>query len=165
MTQDDEIAAELERAADRARSRGGVLAAAALFERAALLTTDAAQRADGQSRRPRPSATLGALEAALGLLPAVEADAPTRLRRARWNVSGARSRSTNARGRRGRSLLECRHTTPDARPRSRGETYLEALSAAIWHSGPDGHAGVAAAAKAAARAARERGPAGDRPRP
>ena len=45
ITHDDEIASELESAADRATSRGGALAAAALLERAAHLTADAETRA------------------------------------------------------------------------------------------------------------------------
>jgi hypothetical protein len=43
---DEEIAAELEQSAMRAQSRGGLLAAAALLERAARLTPDPARRAD-----------------------------------------------------------------------------------------------------------------------
>ena len=82
VTQDDEIAAELERAADRAMSRGGLLAASALFERAALLTTDADRHADRTLSAATAKRDLGALEAALGLLPAVEANAPSDLRRA-----------------------------------------------------------------------------------
>ena len=46
VTFDDEIAAELDGAAHRARSRGGPLAAAALLERAALLTADPTARAE-----------------------------------------------------------------------------------------------------------------------
>jgi hypothetical protein len=74
VTQDDEIAVELERAADRAKSRGGLLAASALFERAALLTTDAARRADRTLSAAAAKRDVGALDAALGLLPAVEAN-------------------------------------------------------------------------------------------
>ena len=83
VTQDDEIALELERAADRANSRGGLLAAAALLERAALLTKDAAQRADRTLAAAAAKRDAGALDAALELLPAAEADAGSALRRAR----------------------------------------------------------------------------------
>ena len=46
LGQDDEVATELETAADRARARGGMGAAAALLERSAELTSDSRQRAD-----------------------------------------------------------------------------------------------------------------------
>src|SRR5262249_46214478 len=42
---DEEVAVELERSADHAKARGGVAAAAAFLERAALLSTDSVRRA------------------------------------------------------------------------------------------------------------------------
>ena len=82
VTPDDEIALELEHSAARAKSRGGLLAASALLERSALLTGDVPTRADRTLAAARAKRDAGALEAALRLLPAAEAEAPSELRRA-----------------------------------------------------------------------------------
>jgi DNA-binding CsgD family transcriptional regulator len=69
---DEDVAAELEHSADRARARGGLAAAAAFLERAAELTPDThrrAQRALGAARRKRLA---GLDEAAAALLATVE---------------------------------------------------------------------------------------------
>ena len=70
---DEEVAAELERSAARAQARGGLAAAAAFLERAALLTPDPDRRARRLLAAARAKRDAGALAAALGLLDAVEA--------------------------------------------------------------------------------------------
>src|SRR5882757_7817796 len=80
---DEEIAAELERSATRAQSRGGLLAAAALLERAARLTPDPARRADRELAAAWRKRGGGALDAALALLAAIEAGPADNLRSAK----------------------------------------------------------------------------------
>jgi DNA-binding CsgD family transcriptional regulator len=161
VTQDDEIAIELERSADRAKARGGLLAASALLERAALLTTDAAQRADRTLSAAAAKRDAGALDAALALLPAVETDAPSDLRRAlaehlRGQIAFDQRRGTEAT----RLLLSAATQLESLDPGRAREAYFEALAAAMWESGPDGHARLVATAKAASAAP----PAGEVPR-
>jgi DNA-binding CsgD family transcriptional regulator len=161
VTHDDEIALELERSAHRAKSRGGLLAASALLERAALLTTDAAQRADRTLSAAAAKRDAGALEAALELLPAVEADAGSGLRRARVDQLRGQIAFDQLRGAdAARLLLRAARQLESVEPSVARETYLEALAAALWETGPEGRAGLAAAAKAAGAAP----PAGERPR-
>ena len=69
----DEDVAELERSAGRAQSRGGLVAAAAFLERAAMLTPEPARRAHRLLAAARAKRDAGAPDAALGLLVAVEA--------------------------------------------------------------------------------------------
>jgi hypothetical protein len=51
---DEEVAAELERSADRARARGGLAAAAAFLEHAAMLTSDPARQGGRAVEAARP---------------------------------------------------------------------------------------------------------------
>src|SRR6201994_3768734 len=70
---DEDVAAELERAAGRAQSRGGLAAAAAFHERSALLTSDPDRRGQRMLAAASAKRDSGALDAALGFL--VEAEA------------------------------------------------------------------------------------------
>ena len=99
----------------------------------------------------------GALEAALALLPAVEADAPSDLRRALVeHLRGQIAFDHRRGGEAARLLLSAATQLESLNPGLSRESYLEALAAAIWESGPDGHASVVAAAKARAEPARTR---------
>ena len=65
---DEEVAAELERSAGRAQSRGGVVAAAAFLQRAAALTQDARRRVNRGLTAAQVSVQAGSFDAALDLL-------------------------------------------------------------------------------------------------
>jgi DNA-binding CsgD family transcriptional regulator len=161
VAQDDEIADELEHSAARAKARGGLLAASALLERSALLTRGAAERADRTLAAARAKRDAGALDAALRLLPAVEAEPASDLRRAsaehlRGQIAFDQRRGADA----ARLLLSAARRFEPFDPQLARDTYLEALAAAIWEGGSGGDANMAAAADAARNAS----PSGDAPR-
>jgi DNA-binding CsgD family transcriptional regulator len=149
---DEEIAAELEKSAARAQSRGGLLAAAALLERAASLTPDPARRAERELAAAWRKRGGGALDAALALLATIEAGPADELRAAkvkhlRGQIALDQRRATDA----VRLLVDAaQHFEPLDVDLAR-ETYLEALGAAIFSSPTDDVANaVAMAARAAA---------------
>ena len=130
---DEGVAEELERSAGRAQARGGMAAAAAFGERAAMLTPDPARRARRLLAAARAQRDAGALDAALGLLVAVEAGPPDALRIAeveylRGQIALVHRRGTDA----ARLLLSAARRLESLNPYLARETYLEALGAAIW---------------------------------
>jgi DNA-binding CsgD family transcriptional regulator len=147
---DEEVAAGLEQAADRARQRGGIAAEAVLLERAAEVTPDP---------RPRGRRALAAAEAHFSaaapdratelatvaeLCPLSALDR-ARLARLRARILFARSRSDEA----APLLLEAAaQFTAAGSPLAR-ETYLEAISATIFAGRVHGPTGARAAAIAA----------------
>jgi DNA-binding CsgD family transcriptional regulator len=79
---DEEVAAELERSADRAQGRGGVAAAAAFLARSADMTLDPGPRAERTLAAARLNVEAGAFAAARGLLATAEAGPLDELQRA-----------------------------------------------------------------------------------
>ncbi|HSR86654.1 MAG TPA: LuxR C-terminal-related transcriptional regulator [Streptosporangiaceae bacterium] len=83
---DEEVAAELERSADRAQARGGVAAAAAFLQRSAELTIDPARRAERALAAAQASFHAGAFDAALQLAATAEAGPLDEFQRARVDL-------------------------------------------------------------------------------
>ena len=147
---DEEVAAELERSADRAQARGGLAAAAAFLERAAMLTPEPARRAQRLLAAARAKRDAGALDAALGLLVAVEAGPLDALRTAevehlRGQIAFDQQRVGDA----ARLLLSAARRLEPLDADFARETHLEALVAAMWAGDLDSPGGVLEAAEAA----------------
>jgi DNA-binding CsgD family transcriptional regulator len=159
---DEDVAGELERSADRAQDRGGLAAAAAFCERAALLTPDPARRTGRLLAAARAKRDAGALDASLGLLVAVEAGPLDELRTAevehlRGQIALDQRRGTDAT----RLLLSAARRFEPLDAGLARETHLEALwEAAMWSGDLDIPGGV----RGAAKAARGAPPAPDPPR-
>ena len=130
---DEEVATELERSAGRAQSRGGLAAAAAFMEHAALLTPDPVRRTQRLLTAARAKCDSGALDAALGLLVAVEADPldaqqAAEVERLRGQIALDQRRGGDA----GRLLLGAARRLHPADAGMARAAYLDALVAAIW---------------------------------
>jgi DNA-binding CsgD family transcriptional regulator len=130
---DDEVADVLERSAGRAQGRGGLAAAAAFLERAALLTPDPARRTQRLLAAARAKSDAGALDAALGLLVAVEAgplNAPqtAEVECLRGQIALDRRRGGEA----DRLLLSAARRLEPVDAALARATHLDALTAAIW---------------------------------
>ena len=149
------VAAELERSAGRAHARGGYFAAAAFLERAMELSADPSDR----GRRALAAANLkelaGAPDAVTRLLAVAESgplDPESRARATRLRGRGAfvTNRAEDA----ANALLHAARDLEIFDPDASRETYLEALSAALFattRSGSTSPADVARAALAAPR--------------
>ena len=153
---DEEVAAELEGSAGRAQARGGLAAAAAFLERAAVLTPNPAQRADRALAAAQAKVQAGAFEAAVQLLGMAEAAPLDELQRARVDLLRAQLAYAANRGSDAPLLLlraAKRLESIDADLAR--ETYLDALNAALFAGGlavpGAGPQEVAAAARAAPR--------------
>ena len=134
----EEIAAELVESAERAKRRGGLAAAGALLARASELTPDPAVRAERTLAAATVKREAGSLDAALALLAAVEVGPPDPLRRARVvHLRGQIAFDQRQAVEAARLLTEAGARLDDLDADLARETYLEALAAAIWASGPD----------------------------
>jgi DNA-binding CsgD family transcriptional regulator len=146
---DEEVAAELERSAGRAQGRGGLAAAAAFLERAALLTPEPGRRAQRLLAAARAHRQAGELDAALGLLVAAEAGAldprqAAEAERLHGHIAADQRHSDAA----GLLLRAARLLEPLDAGLAR-ETHLEAIWAAMFAGGRVRPGGVRQAAEAA----------------
>jgi DNA-binding CsgD family transcriptional regulator/tetratricopeptide (TPR) repeat protein len=150
---DEEVARELERSADRARSRGGIAAMAAFLERAAELTPDPARRGARAVAAAQAKLDAGASDAAQALLTMAEL-APlnelqrARLERLRGHIVFARRRGSDAT----QLLLNAARRFEALDVATARETFLEAFGAAIF-AGRENRTGSVREAAEAARAA------------
>ncbi len=158
---DDAVAAELEASADRAQGRGGIAAAAAFLERAAVLTLDPELRGSRAIAAAQAKRDAAAPEAAYELLALAEAGRLSALQRAqvvrmRAQMDFVRSRATSAGaplvGTAAAQLLHAAHGLRRLDDELARETYLEALTAAMY-AGRLGAPGLLAEIAEAGRAA------------
>ncbi len=130
---DENVAAELERAAGRAETRGGLTAAAAFLERAAELTPEPASRAQRALAAAQTKYEAGALDDALALLAGAEQGPADDLRGARVHLLRAQIAFASTRGSDVAPLLlrAAREFEPIDPGLARAR-YLEAFSAALF---------------------------------
>jgi DNA-binding CsgD family transcriptional regulator len=147
---DEEVAEELERSAGRAQARGGLAAAAAFIERAAVLTPEPGRRAQRLLAAASAKRDAGAPDAALGLLVAVEAGPLDALRtaevqRLRGQIALDQRRGSDA----ARLLLSAARRLEPLDAELARETHLEALETAMWANDLDSPGGLLETAEAA----------------
>lgn len=157
---DEAVAAELERSADRARSRGGAAAAAAFLARAAELTPDPAERGRRALAAAQAKFDAAAADAALDLLATAELAPLDEFQRAWLERLRAEITFARTRGRDAPALLldAARRLEPLDAAMAR-ETHLEAMAAAMFAGRLGDGPGVREAAEAALTA-----PAAEQPR-
>ncbi|GAA0928582.1 LuxR family transcriptional regulator [Kribbella koreensis] len=130
---DETVAAELEASADRAMAQGGLAAAAAFLDRAAILTPDPADRAQRQLDAAGAMVHAGAFDDALNLL-AVAGHGPlTALQRARTDMLRGQVEFASSRGNEALSLLltAARRLEPLDRALAL-DSYGDAMTAALF---------------------------------
>ena len=156
---DEDVAAELERTAGRAQARGGLAAAAAFLERAAIATPDAARRAERSLAAASAMLHAGEPSAAAKLLDLTETDALDDHRQARADLVRARLAFTvNRDGDASQLLLDAARQLSRFDGAQSRAAYLDAIRAAL---SAGSRAACGATLAAAACAAREGSPGTD----
>jgi DNA-binding CsgD family transcriptional regulator len=151
-TPDEDIAAELERSAGRAQSRGGSAAVAAFLERAAALTPDPTRRAQRLLAAAAANRDAGDLEDGLELSIAIDDGVLDELDRARVDLLQAQIALEQRRGSdAGPLFLSAARRLEPLDPELARETYLDALGGVM--AADIEVVGGAPAVAAAARAA------------
>jgi DNA-binding CsgD family transcriptional regulator len=130
---DDAVAEELERSAARARSRGGIAAGAAFLERAAALSSDPADRAKRALAAAKAKYEAGFLQEALQLIASVEdTEADERQHALAELLKGQVTLAARRGGEASPTLLRAARTLEPTDPQLARETYVEALSSALF---------------------------------
>ncbi len=130
---DDDVAAELERSAGRAQTRGGLAAAAAFLERAAALSADPALRASRALAAAQGKLQAGAPDAALALLAAAQAGPLDALQHAQSELLRAELEFMLQRGSTAPAmLLRAATAIAPLDGEAARNTYLEVLSASLF---------------------------------
>lgn len=132
---DEEAAVELVATAGRARSRGGLAAAAAFMEQAAMLTPEPTRRATRALEAAHAKHDAGAPESAMALLAVAEAGPLDALQRARLELLRAQigfhtTRGSDAPG----MLLDAAETLGPLNASLAREAYVQAIEAS-FHAG------------------------------
>ncbi|HYL51949.1 MAG TPA: AAA family ATPase [Acidimicrobiia bacterium] len=157
---DDDVADELERSAGRAQARGGLAAAAAFLARSAELTVESAPRASRALIAAEAKREAGALDDARALAAIAERGPLDETQRAHLDVLRARVSFGSERGSDAPTLLlQAAQRLEPIDPSEARETYLDALTAALFASqlaGPSSARAIAKLARAAPRPPRPR---------
>jgi ATP/maltotriose-dependent transcriptional regulator MalT len=145
---DEDVAAELERSADRAQARAGLAAAAAFLHRTVALTVHPARRAERALAAAEVSLQAGAFDAALGLLATAEGGPLDEFQRARVDLVRAHVALASGLGSEAPPLLlqAAKRLEPFDLDLAR-ETYLNACGAALL-AGASDLLGICRAARA-----------------
>jgi DNA-binding CsgD family transcriptional regulator/tetratricopeptide (TPR) repeat protein len=147
---DEDVAAELERAAGRAQARGGLAAAAAFLERAAALTPEPKRHAERALAAAQTKYEAGALDDALALLATAEAGAVDDVLRGRVELLRAQIAFASRRGSDAPALLLKAARELEAVDAGLARaTYMEALLAALLAGGLARVGGVVEVSEAA----------------
>lgn len=130
---DEAVADELERSAGRVSARGGVTAAAAFLERASTLTVDPSRRCDLAIAAAQAKAQAGVLDAARDLLRVVESAPMTDIQLGRADLVRAQLAFIGSHGNDAAPLLlSAARRLESIDVTLARETYLDAMSAAIF---------------------------------
>ena len=152
---DEELAADLERLATRARERGGWAQAGVFLRQAASRTPDPLAAARRALRAVRAECLSGDFESARGLLASLEGAPLDELGRRHADVLRAQITFAETRGSEAAPLLlACAQRLERLDPELARDTYLEALSAATFAGRLATDAGVQTVAEAARAAPR-----------
>jgi len=152
---DEEVAAELERSAGRAQSRGGLAAAAAFLTRATELTPDPARRVERALAAAFASVQAGAFDAARALLALAREGPVGEPQQARIDLLSAHLAFASRRGSEAVPLLLAAAQRLESLDIDLAhETYVDAFSAALFGARLNEDIGVADVARAARAAPR-----------